>query len=108
MSPIVSPVTSKLSRVYQHMIAHMKRLLSRIHGLPRKETPETKSLSEGTPMTSVQWQLDNPYSEKPLYRQTVVYVDLNSQDTSDADKKTTKAQEPAIKITHYPPTHRLH
>lgn len=60
------------------------------------------------PQVGVQWKLDASYSEGPQYHSTVVYVD-HHDDTDNTKENASYSNEDLTKrITHYPPTHRLH
>jgi hypothetical protein len=105
MSPLLISPSLRLTRVYEHLKLRLKGLWGRFYGLARKQPlGSTASAQKAVeiPMRSVQWPLDNSYSERPMYQNTVVYVNL------DGDEKAIHKKERLPKITHYPPTHRLH
>lgn len=112
MIPTIHPSSSRFSRFCAHLKSGLKRLVARFHPASFRQDPKISNEHPGVPIDSVQWQLDCPYSEKPLYQNTVVYVDLNSQKPDVSHKKRQRGEnhleEDNIKITHFPTTHRLH
>lgn len=99
MGTLFSFISSRLARVYQHVLTQCTRFIRRFQRHQPIESEHTPEPQQSIPVTSVQWRLDCPYSEKPQYTNTVVYIDLHPNAVVEDLHK---------KITHYPPTHRLH
>ena len=112
MIPTVHQSTSRFSRFCAHLKSGLKRLVARFYPSSHHIAPQKSDTHHGIPVSCIHWQLDCPYSEKPLYRNTVVYVDLNSQEPEapHKNKRSTNntSEEVNVKITHFPTTHRLH
>lgn len=109
---VVETQNSKLNNPswLKRFINRIKALLNHF-ALPARYQKESLSQHSSTlntpqPKMGVQWQLDASYSEGPQYHNTVVYVDRNALD--DNAKEYKQSEDMNKRITHYPPTHRLH
>lgn len=117
----LNPLRSKFQTVclrckqkWHHLQEKIQRLLSPLTHEEAESWPPAEELSltpmdEGTTMAAAHWPLDDKNHAVEPKNMVIVEVKYFPKDPySEGKKLSMETEDPNLRITHYPPSNRLH